>query len=671
MKKIFYITTLIFLAFFLNMEAMRQENHIKKYGRLKLVGKQLSDENGNQIQLKGWSSSKWMPGCGDCHQKEHLKQMKRWGANIYRGVMYVTEGGYNDHKEEFINQTKTFIDQTAELGLYYLCDWHVETPGDPNDSVYSDAPNYFMEISKYVKEKGYKHVLYEICDEPNSSSSWSPDFPPTPWDEIKQYADKILPIIQENDPGACVIVGTPQWDQNINEAANSPIQGYDNLNILYAFHYYACSHQQFLSRLENAAKSIPIFISQWSIANFDGGQGSRKTDISCFTSADQLINIANGTAGQRISWCAGFFSEKEEQASSLMSCDSLSLSKTGEAVLAYFGGYCCYSPCYDWSCQNIPGIVDLGKYNDYDSGGEDMGYGEIDGYYYVGGGEGIIYHEENSYSDEVNERSLCNGAFKHAAEDYDFRQDECVDVSSCYGFTGTEGWHNLSYIEPGEWIEISVNIEEPGYYSIQALCNPTTRQVFEIKSQEYGHNDGLWHDINPLVDMRNDKEVDQIAFVSKLADQGENNDKSWEWTDPVSDLDTQGDASNYAVLFKEAEGWKTIVIQFRDGINTKPSGDLGPLKFTKVKAYNGPGYDETKSKDIFTHDNSLLYPNPSNGNFSVATAGELTITNLIGEIVYMGKVEADTEISTNLKAGNYIATVKTADAVKVTKIIIK
>ena len=125
MKKIFYITTLIFLAFFLNMEAMRQENHIKKYGRLKLVGKQLSDENGNHIQLKGWSSSKWMPGCGDCHQKEHLKQMKRWGANIYRGVMYVTEGGYNDHKEEFINQTKTFIDQTAELGLYYLCDWHV------------------------------------------------------------------------------------------------------------------------------------------------------------------------------------------------------------------------------------------------------------------------------------------------------------------------------------------------------------------------------------------------------------------------------------------------------------------------------------------------------------------------------------------------------------------
>ena len=151
MKKIFSLLTTAALAFSLNAVAGSEDNYINKYGRLKLVGKQLSSEAGNAIQLKGWSSFGWMSNWGDCHQKGHLQQMKAWGANIYRGAMYVEEGGYNNDKEGFINQTKTFIDQTAELGMYYLCDWHILTPGNPNDAAYSDASYYFKTISEYVK----------------------------------------------------------------------------------------------------------------------------------------------------------------------------------------------------------------------------------------------------------------------------------------------------------------------------------------------------------------------------------------------------------------------------------------------------------------------------------------------------------------------------------------
>ncbi|MBP5457242.1 MAG: cellulase family glycosylhydrolase [Paludibacteraceae bacterium] len=666
MKHFFPLLTTAALAFTINASAAIEDNYIEKYGRLNLNGKmfngdpnnrQLSDKDGNAIRLEGWSSSAWMSQWGDCHQKRHLEQMKQWGARVYRGAMFITEeGGYNDNKEEAINQTKTFIDQTAELGMYYICDWHMKE-GNPNDEVYSDAPYYFKTISEYVKSKGYIHVLYEICNEPNGCT----------WSDIKQYADKILPIIQENDPGACVIVGTPQWDQNINEAQENPIQGYDNLNILYSFHYYACSHQQFLSRLVNAAKVIPVFISEWSIADFDPEQqNSRKVESSCYTSAEQLINIANGTAGQQISWCASSFSEKESQASSLMSCENMKLSNTGMEIFSLLPWICCeppccLGPCYENLCQEVPGIVDLGRYDMNEEGNvEDMGFGKI-GSSYVGGGEGVAYHELNSYSDEKNDRSLCNGAFKQADEDFFFRQDECVDAKACYGFTGQEGWHNLCYIEPEEWIAITLDIQEPGYYSIEALCNFGSKQVFGITSITYN--------CNLLVDKSNDKELNQIAFVSEVPDHGDENDKYWEWTAPVTDLDTKGDASNYAVLFKET-GKHTIKITFQDGIETKPAGDLGPLNFTKVKAYNGLGYD-TKNEDYLSFDNSLIFPNPSNGNISVATAGELIITDLIGEVVFSAQVEANTEISTHLKAGNYIAKVKTTNAVKVAKIIIK
>ncbi|MBO4807344.1 MAG: cellulase family glycosylhydrolase [Paludibacteraceae bacterium] len=661
MKKFFSLLATAALAITVNVSAQdfSQNNYIQQYGRLKLVGKQLSSEKGDAVQLKGWSSFGWMSNWGDCHEKGHLQQMKAWGASIYRGAMYVEEGGYNNNKEGYTQQTKTFIDQTADLGMYYLCDWHVLTPGNPNDWAYNDAENYFRTISSYVKERGYKHVIYEICNEPNGCS----------WSDIKSYANKILPIIQQNDPGACVVVGTPQWDQNINEAQNDQINGYSNLNILYSFHYYACSHQQFLSRLENAARAIPVFISEWGIANFDGGQGSRAVDGSCFTSADQLMNIANGAGtGQMISWCAWSFGEKNEQASSLMSCGSMELSETGKKVVKLVGGdpeiIIPKSACYASSCQEVPGVVDLGKYDvNPDGGKEDMGFGKV-GSTYVGGGEGVTYHEENTTSDEVNDRSECNGAYKWAGDDYTFRQDECVDASGCYGISNTEGWHNLGYIEPGEWILITLDVKEAGYYKVEGLCNPTTKQNVGFGS--------ISHNCNLLVDMESDEELDQIGFVTTMESQGDNNWKYWAWHDAVSNIDDEDDADNATVLFKEAEAEHKIKISFPGGIDVEAAGDMGPLRFTKVKAYNGPGYSNlSNTNDAFALASDLIYPNPSNGIFSVATAGELTITNLIGEVVFSANVEANKEINSGLKAGNYVATVKSAEGVKVAKIVIK
>lgn len=659
MKKFFSILATAALATSMTATAGANDNYIEKYGRLKLVGKQLSSESGEAVMLRGWSSFGWMSNWGDCHSKGHLEQMKAWGANIYRGAMYVEEGGYNNNKSGYIQQTKTFIDQTAELGMYYLCDWHVLTPGNPNDWAYNDAQTYFNEISGYVKQKGYKHVLYEICNEPNGCS----------WNDIKTYADKVLPTIQQNDPGACVVVGTPQWDQNINEAQADPITKYSGLNLLYSFHYYSCSHQQFLSRLENAARVIPCFISEWGVADFSGGEGTRDVAQSCYTSADQLINIANGSSGQKISWCAWSFGEKNEQASSLMSCGSMELSPTGKKIVELLGGDPEVKPvvsaCYENTCQEVPGIVDLGKYDtNPESKNEDMGFGKVPGSStYVGNGEGVVYHEENTVADEDNDRSKCNGAYKWSGDDYAFRQDECVDASGCYGLTNTEGWHNLGYIEPGEWIIITLDVKEPGYYALKALCNPTTHQYFGVGSVSYN--------CNLLVDMTNDEELDGIAFSTTMENKGNDNWKYWAWHDPVSNLDDEDDASNYAVLFKEA-GKHQVKISFMTGIDVDAVGDLGPLEFTKVKAYNGPGYKKESTNVVDNAiSSSLVYPNPSNGSFAVAEAGELTITNMVGEVVYSANVAAGVEINTGLAAGNYIATVKTADAVKVAKIVIK
>lgn len=621
-------------------------DYINEWGRLKVQGTHIVSEKGESIQIKGWSSFGWQNNWGDCHSEGAIKQMKIWGANIYRGAMYVEEGGYNNDRSGFTQITKNLIDLTAKYGMYYLCDWHILTPGDPLSGSYNDYNNYFREITSYVKQKGYKHVLYEICNEPNGVS----------WDRIKEYADKVIPTIRQNEPDAIIVVGTPEWDQRIDQAKNSPLNGYSN--IMYSFHYYACSHAGLLGYYQGAVNVIPVFISEWGVANFDGGQAQgRNIDDNCKNGAKMLMNEAfiNKTP-----WCCWSFGEKGEQASALMSCGNMQLSPSGEFVVKEFMGGCetckpVITACYEGECQKVPGIIDLGKY-DVNPEGEAETQG---GLTTVGAGEGVTYHEENTVDDEKNDGSLCNGAFKWGGEGFNFRPDECVDASNCYGITNSEGWHNLGYIEPLEWETYTLYIEEPGYYSIEGLCNPTTNQHLSVDSKTFG--------VNLLYNYKTEEELNSISFISGLKSTGQDW-KDWQWEKPVDDLDNAEEIPA-SLLFKE-EGEHTIRIFWGAGTDDSPAaGDMGPLSLTFEKAYTGPGYESVKTNDIASN-GVVIYPSPANDVvYATGDVAKISICNIAGCVV--AEASANSVNIAALASGTYIAKVTLANGSVVTKKIIK
>lgn len=636
-------------------------DYIGEWGRLKVQGTHIVSEKGEQIQLKGWSSFGWQNNWGDCHSEGAIQQMKLWGANIYRGAMYVEEGGYNSNPSGFTQITKDLIDLTYKYKMYYLCDWHVLTPGNPNDGAYSKYGDYFREISSYVKSKGYTHVLYEICNEPNGGAG-SNSFP---WSEIKRYANNVIPIIRGNDPNSIIVVGTPQWDQNIEQAMNDQLN-YDN--IMYSFHYYACSHIKFLSAFTNAANVIPVFISEWGVANFDGGQNEgRNISDGCKEGAKSLMNEA---FARKTPWCCWSFGEKNEQASAVMSCGSMQLSPSGEFVVKNFMGGCAdckikQSACYQNECQKIPGVLDLGWYDqDPDGVAETEG-----GLTVVGAGEGVAYHEENTVADEQNDGSLCNGAYKWGGEGFNFRPEECVDASNCYGITNTEGWHNLGYIEPLEWEQFTVEVEEPGYYTVEALVNPTTNQELSITSRTYGEN--------LLVDLDESTPTEpaflpSISFSTNLPDKGDSeNWMYWEFETAVNNLDDLEDI-NAGVVFREP-GKQTIRVSWGAGGSTKQTaskGDCGPLRFKFKTAYTGEGYSELQSVKATKADDVTIYPNPaSDVVYATGDVAKIEICNIAGCIV---AESASKSINiANLANGTYIAKVTLGNGAVVTKTIIK
>lgn len=231
------------------------------HGALKVDGTNVVDANGEIFQLAGVSTHglAWFP---DYVNKDAFQSIRDdWGANVIRLAMYTAEnGGYCEggNKDNLKALVKSGVNYATELGMYAIVDWHILHDLDPN-KYKSDSIAFFDEMSKEFKDQD--NVIYEICNEPNGGTSWS---------QVKSYALEVIPVIRANDPNAIIIVGTPNWCQFVDDAANDPITEYDNL--LYAVHFYADTHRDDIrNRMVTAInKGLPVIISEFSICEASG-----------------------------------------------------------------------------------------------------------------------------------------------------------------------------------------------------------------------------------------------------------------------------------------------------------------------------------------------------------------------------------------------------------------
>lgn len=234
-------------------------------GALSVKGTQLVDEKGQAVQLRGISTHgmAWFP---DFVNQDAVTQLSEdWGANLFRIAMYTDEnGGYctDGEKEKLKALVTDGVEYAKQADMYVIVDWHILHDSNPLTHK-AEALQFFKEMTE--KLKGEKHVLYEICNEPNSGCSW---------EDIKTYANEVIPVIRENAPEAVILVGTPTWSQEIEKPQNDPITGYDN--IMYTLHFYAATHKEDLrSKMVNAVEAgTPVFVSEYGLCDASGNGGN-------------------------------------------------------------------------------------------------------------------------------------------------------------------------------------------------------------------------------------------------------------------------------------------------------------------------------------------------------------------------------------------------------------
>lgn len=270
-------------------------------GALRVDGTQLVDKNGSPVQLRGISTHglAWFPEYvnEDCFRQLH----EEWQANVIRLAMYTAEyGGYCTDGDR--DALKQLIDRgvasARRQDMYAVIDWHILSDSNPNTYL-EDAKAFFGEMAaKYAQSD---HILYEICNEPNGSTSW---------EEIKAYAEQIIPVIRSQDEDAVILVGTPNWSQYVDQAAADPIASYEN--IMYTLHFYAATHTDDLRQKLTGAveRGLPVFISEYGICD---ASGSGAIDTA---QADLWVETLDKYG---ISYIAWNLSDKEESSAMLKS----------------------------------------------------------------------------------------------------------------------------------------------------------------------------------------------------------------------------------------------------------------------------------------------------------------------------------------------------------------
>lgn len=253
------------------------------HGHLKVENGQLVNEAGDPVQLKGVSSM-WLNWENDGYAEDAtaVRWMRNnWRLTVIRAAMGVEPpGAYLDLPEVAKQQVYNVVDHAIEAGVYVLVDFHAHQAYEHQD----EAVAFFSEIA--AKYSGVPNVIYEPYNEPKGIG----------WGDLKKYHQAVVDAIREQDGEAPIVLGTPNYSQDVDLAAGDPVEG---ANLLYTLHYYACTHKDAFRRKADVALGLgaALFVTEWGATNADGGIDG----VVCVDEAQKWDDWLNA---HKISWTA-------------------------------------------------------------------------------------------------------------------------------------------------------------------------------------------------------------------------------------------------------------------------------------------------------------------------------------------------------------------------------
>jgi endoglucanase len=269
---------------------------VEQHGTLTVKEGKLLDKNGEVVALRGMSLfwSQWMP---QYYNEKTIRWLADdWNVSVLRAAMAVERDGYLQNPEQEKAKIFAVIDACIAANIYVIVDWHDHKAVDHE----AESVAFFKEVA--AKYGQYPNLIYETYNEPLNSHSW---------EQIKKYHTAVVKAIRSVDSDNLILLGSSSWDQAVDEASLSPLEGFGNL--AYTFHFYASdpNHQERLrSRADTAIKNgLCIFLSEWGVSE---SSGNGAFDIPKTTAWLQWMEE------NKLSWCVWSVADKVETSAALL-----------------------------------------------------------------------------------------------------------------------------------------------------------------------------------------------------------------------------------------------------------------------------------------------------------------------------------------------------------------
>ena len=227
---------------------------------LSTSGRFIKDPSGNTVILRGVSLvDTWV---ADTRTRNAVTQINMvtdnaagWYARVVRFPVYpnaidFTPGWIAGPDTYFNNHLNPAIQNCVARQIYCIIDWHYIS--DYNNSTVDTATRNFW---SYIAPRyaNTPNVIFELYNEPIG---------PNDWNTWKSWAQPWVNIIRAAAPNNLILIGGPQWSQNVAQAATSPFTG---SNLMYVAHVYPQHGGQSTwdSWFGNSSATVPYFITEW------------------------------------------------------------------------------------------------------------------------------------------------------------------------------------------------------------------------------------------------------------------------------------------------------------------------------------------------------------------------------------------------------------------------
>ena len=314
--KLKFLSTLALIFFYLINYA--QIDYVAYHGQLSVNGTKIVNKYGDTVCFTGpslfWSNTYW--GGDKFYTASVVNWVNTdWEAPIIRASMGVDDSwGYI---QDANNKTriKTVVNAAIANGMYVIIDWHSHHA----ENYQSQAVAFFTEMAQTYGN--YPNIIYEIYNEP-LNVSWG--------SVIKPYAEAVIAAIRIEDPNNIIVVGSPNWSQDVDVASLSPITSYDD--IAYSLHFYAGTHTQSLRDKAITAinNGLCLMVTEWGTVNANGDGAVAQASVDLWVDFMKEHKLTN---------CNWALNDKSEGASALVSgasvygeWDASDLTESGTVV---------------------------------------------------------------------------------------------------------------------------------------------------------------------------------------------------------------------------------------------------------------------------------------------------------------------------------------------------